>query len=215
MNNDSPENKSNILQALEVCGISKSYGKKSVLKKASFIAEKGKVTGIVGENGSGKTTLLKIIIGLLPPDEGKIETAGVVGYCPQEMTVFKSLSVRENFKYFAAAYGIRNESGWMRKVINLAERFSIGQYLDIPVSKLSGGTQQKLNLCIALMHNPDLIILDEPYSAFDWQSYLLFWELVAELKNEGKSFLIVSHIIYDRTELDKIYELKDKKLLCG
>ena len=211
----STEHKSNIIHALEVSGISKSYGKKRVLSEASLIAEKGKVTGIVGENGSGKTTLLKIIIGLLSPDEGKINTAGVVGYCPQEMTVFKSLSVRENFKYFAAAYGIRDESGWLRNVNNLAERFSIGQYMEVPVMKLSGGTQQKLNLCIALMHDPDLIILDEPYSAFDWQSYLLFWELVAELKKEGKSFLIVSHIIYDRSALDKIYELKNKKLKCG
>jgi ABC-type multidrug transport system ATPase subunit len=93
-------------------------------------------------------------------------------------------------------------------------RFQLKKHLDQPLWKLSGGTIQKLNLCLALMHSPDLLVLDEPFAAFDWESYLLFWEFVREYRSKGAGFLIVSHIIYDRTVMDQIYQLNEGRLLC-
>ena len=84
--------------------------------------------------------------------------------------------------------------------------------MDTRVARLSGGTRQKLNLVLALMHSPELLILDEPYAAFDWESYLYFWKLVATLKEKGTSFLIVSHLVYDQKNIDRIFELKKGKL---
>ena len=81
--------------------------------------------------------------------------------------------------------------------------------MDTLVLRLSGGTKQKLNLVCAMIHSPDLLILDEPYAAFDWESYLYFWDHVARLKEQGFSFLIVSHLIYDRRHIDRVYHLKN------
>ena len=86
--------------------------------------------------------------------------------------------------------------------------------MDTLVSRLSGGTKQKLNLILALIHSPELLILDEPYAAFDWESYLYFWKLVERLKAQGVSFLIISHLIYDRSHIDRIYELRNGGLIC-
>lgn len=199
---------------LEVDKISKSFGQKLVLNELSLKAEKGAITSIVGENGSGKTTLLKIILGLLRSDAGTIRFSGQPGYCPQDMQVFGSLTLRENLIYFATAYGLGGSiSDWKRNLQSLIEDFRLKEYMDISAGKLSGGTLQKLNLIIALLHDPDLLILDEPYAAFDWESYTYFWELVMRMKQQQKSFLIVSHLIYDQKNIDRIFELKDGRLV--
>jgi len=199
---------------LEVEGVSKSFGRRQVLNEISFSAEKGKVTSIVGENGSGKTTLLKIIVGMISSDTGLVNKTGRIGYCPQDMQVFYSLTLRENLVFFAMAYGLRNNSGlpWKRIVNNLVDEFQLRPDMDTSVAKLSGGTRQKLNLILALIHSPDLIILDEPYTAFDWESYLYFWKLVEAMKQKDTSFLIVSHLVYDRKNIDQIFELKKGRL---
>lgn len=201
---------------LEVENIRKSFGRKLVLDKISFVAEKGKVTSIVGENGSGKTTLLKIIVGMLSADSGHVARNGKLGFCPQDQLVFPSLSIRENIKYFTAAYGLnkKNEIEWKKTIDKYLDDFNLRPGLDTQVSKLSGGTRQKLNLILALIHSPDLLLLDEPYASFDWESYLYFWQLVEELKTKGVSFLIISHLIYDRNNIDTIYSLKNGRLLC-
>ena len=194
---------------LEIEGVSKSFGGKRVLDEVSFVAERGAITSVVGENGSGKSTLLRIIVGMLRPDAGSVRISGDFGYCPQDIQVFNSLTLRENLMYFATAYGLRGRgSGWKRTLQNLLDDFQLREDMDLAAGKLSGGTRQKLNLIIALLHEPDLLILDEPYAAFDWESYQYFWELVGEMKKRQKSFLIVSHLIYDRKNIDRIFELK-------
>lgn len=201
---------------LEVKNISKAFGRKLVLDKTSFIAEKGKITSIVGENGSGKTTLLKIIVGMLSADSGTVTRNGRIGFCPQDQLIFSSLTISENIKYFAAAYGLnrKNEAMWKETTNNFINDFELSSNLNTQASKLSGGTRQKLNLILALIHSPDLLILDEPYASFDWESYLYFWKLVEKLKVMGVSFLIVSHLIYDRKNIDRIYELQNGELIC-
>lgn len=201
---------------LEVKNISKAFGGKLVLDKTSFIAEKGRITGIVGENGSGKTTLLKIIVGMLSADSGTVIRNGRIGFCPQDQLIFSSLTISENIKYFAAAYGLnrKNEALWKETIDHYIDDFDLRSNLDTQASKLSGGTRQKLNLILALIHSPDLLIFDEPYASFDWESYLYFWKLVEELKLKGVSFLIVSHLIYDRKNIDRIFELRNGELIC-
>lgn len=195
--------------------ISKSYRTQNVLINVSFEIKKSEIIGLVGENGSGKSTLLKILVGLLKPDSGNFKSEGKIGYCPQEMLLFERLTVRENFHYFAKAYDIiLTRDGFEKILESTLQSFNFTNFKNKIVSELSGGTKQKLNLALALIHNPDLLILDEPYSGFDWETYLRFWELTNKFKSEGKSILIVSHLIHDHTRFNKLYTLQQGELKC-
>jgi ABC-type multidrug transport system ATPase subunit len=199
---------------IEINGISKTFGRRRILDHISLKVHRGSITSIVGENGSGKTTLLKIIVGMLKPGAGSTHISGTFGYCPQESQIFPRLTLRENLLYFATAYGLKRKNAeWKKDMERLLTYFQFHSHLDIAAGKLSGGTRQKLNLIIALLHNPDLLILDEPYAAFDWESYQNFWILVEKLKKEGKSFLIVSHLIYEKSQIDRVIELKNGRLV--
>ncbi len=178
----------------------------------------GELVGVVGENGTGKSTLLKILVGLLEPTTGQVELRGSFGYCPQEMVIFESLTVRENFRYFAAAYGLdRTEpsTSYEDAKNDLLRRFHFHEYEDRLVSELSGGTKQKLNVSLALLHSPDVLILDEPYSGFDWETYLHFWEYADELRSRGTSILIVTHFVIDRSKFDRLFALADGVFRCA
>jgi ABC-2 type transport system ATP-binding protein len=198
---------------LQVRHLAKSYGRQQVLQDISFGAARGEIVAIMGENGAGKSTLLKILAGLLPAERGDIELNGTFGYCPQETWIFERLTVAENIQYFYPAYG-RGSAATEKKIDKLMDRFNCGSYRNTLVNRLSGGTKQKLNLLLSLLADPQLLILDEPYAAFDWQTYLHFWEMAGEWRTLGKSIVIVSHIIYDRSRIDTLYELKDGRLQC-
>lgn len=203
---------------LEVRKVRKSFGRRQVLRDVSFHLSKGQIVGITGENGAGKTTLLRIIVGLLAPDGGAVTGGARIGYCPQDLAVFETLTVRENFSFFAAAYGLdgkRFEGSWVEAMEALCDRFRFACYKDALVSTLSGGTKQKLNFSLSVIHNPGLLILDEPYSGFDWETYLRFWEYAEERKAAGLSILVVSHFVYDRSKFDGILELKEGCLQCA
>jgi len=191
---------------LEVNHLKKCFGRYSVLKDISFRMGSGEMIGIVGENGSGKSTLLKILSGLVRPTKGNFTLRGPIGFCPQELQVFETLTVRENFQFFATAYGIH---GWEESKDCLLDRFHFRQYEHRLVSQLSGGTKQKLNLSLALLNSPELFLLDEPYSGFDWETYLRFWDYADDMRSKGKSILIVSHFVYDSARYTKLFELKN------
>ena len=204
----------NILTARQ---ISKSYGRKSVLEKVDLSIRQGRIYGITGENGSGKTTLIKILAGFMKPDTGYIIIKGKLGFCPQEPLVFNNLTVEENINFFCRAYGIPSVkkenigSGYISEIIN---HFGFSEYLGYVGNKLSGGTLQKLNLTLSLIHDPDILLLDEPYSAFDWETYLKFWDYALKLKHKGKTILIVSHLLYDRQKIDEIWRIEKGQLVC-
>ena len=209
-----PADSETVLQAE---GVAKSFGKHMVLKEVTFELRRAEIIGIVGENGAGKSTLLKILMGLLAPSAGKVTTNGSIGYCPQEMTIFETLTVRENFRYFAVAYGLdrtENAHSWEEVRDSLLDHFRFSHYESRLVSQLSGGTKQKLNLSLALLHSPDILILYEPYSGFDWETYLRFWDYAEELQSRGKSILIVSHFANDRSKFASLYELREGILEC-
>ncbi len=197
---------------LEARNIHKAFGRQQVLRGLDLTVRRGEIQGIVGENGSGKTTLLTILVGMRQPDVGgRVLTRGGLGYCPQRPLVFEQLTVLENFAFFAAAYGLRC---WRGSADRLLERLRFEADAGKRVSAVSGGTRQKLNLALALLHDPALLLLDEPYSGFDWETYLLFWEEARELRARGCGLVVVSHLVYDRSLIDRRWTLSRGTLQC-
>lgn len=191
---------------LEVRHVAKRFGRRQVLTDATFSVQPGELLAVTGENGAGKSTLLRIIAGLLAADAGAVRRNAPLGYCPQESLVFDRLTVRENFRYFGAAYGIPD---WRAALRHWSQRLGFAADTGEPVSHLSGGTRQKLNLALALLHQPALLLLDEPYAAFDWETYLTFWTLAGELRAVGCGILVVSHFVYDRDRFDRVVKIAD------
>jgi ABC-2 type transport system ATP-binding protein len=179
-----------------------------ILAGASLTVGAGELVGLVGENGSGKSTLMKIIVGLLGREGGSIERTGQLGYCPQVPLLWDKLTVHEHFELFARAYQMDRQQA-TRNRRALLEELQFARYEKYRVENLSGGTRQKLNLALALMHDPNLLLLDEPYAGFDWETYLKFWDMSERRRAEGMGILIVSHFLSERERLGRIYTLRD------
>ena len=190
---------------LSARNLTKSYGRRHVLRGVSFDLAPGTLGGIVGENGAGKSTLLKILAGELRPGSGTVALHGALGYCPQAVVLNDELTVDQHLDYFRAAYSLDT----LDRAHELVERLDFAQYRSARVGTLSGGTQQKLNLTLALMHDPAVLLLDEPYQGFDWETYLRFWELAAEQRERGRAVLVISHLVFDRERFDQLYALHD------
>jgi ABC-type multidrug transport system ATPase subunit len=161
--------------------------------------------------------LLNLITGWLKPDRGTIKIIRNFGFCPQEPLIFQRLTVNENLDYFRTAYGSDSFKAEKQKSRQeeLIRVFDFSDYRDKKANILSTGTKQKLNLVLALLHDPELMILDEPYASLDWETYQKFWEYATSRKKEGKSILIVSHLIYDQSLIDELYVIKNHKLQCA
>ena len=182
-----------------------------MLKGASLEVRAGELVGLVGENGSGKSTLMQIVVGLLKRDAGDVERPGRLGYCPQVPMLWDKLTVDEHFELFARAYGL-DDAQRDRSVAGLLEELQFDKYRGYRIEELSGGTRQKLNLALSLMHEPELLLLDEPYSGFDWETYLRFWEMSQRRRDAGMGILIVSHLLAERERLDRMYELSEGRI---
>jgi ABC-type multidrug transport system ATPase subunit len=181
-----------------------------VLDGASLMVCSGELVGLVGENGSGKSTLMQIVVGMLKRDAGGVQRLGRLGYCPQMPMLWDKLTVDEHFALFARAYGM-GEDERDSAVADLVSELRFDRYRRYRVEELSGGTRQKLNLALALMHDPAILLLDEPYSGFDWETYLRFWEMSERRRDAGMGILIVSHFLTERDRLDRVYALHDGK----
>jgi ABC-type multidrug transport system ATPase subunit len=163
------------------------------------------MVAVVGENGAGKSTLLRILAGTLGADAGVVRVAGSIGYCPQVPVLNDNLTVDQHLAYFAAAYRLRSSDRARQLVADLA----FGTYRGRVAGDLSGGTRQKLNLTLALMHDPSVLLLDEPYQGFDWETYLRFWDLVDDLRNRGTAIVVISHLVFEESRFDALYDLVD------
>jgi ABC-type multidrug transport system ATPase subunit len=190
---------------LQAQNLYKSFGRRKVLRGVNFSVYPGTLVGIVGENGAGKSTLLRILAGELRPDQGDVLRRGTMGYCPQKVILNDVLTVNQHLDYFRAAYNIPD----LHHADTLIEQLGYQQYRKTLVGHLSGGTQQKLNLTLALMHQPQLLLLDEPYQGFDWETYLRFWELVTALRESGCAVLIISHLFFEQKQFDILYRLAE------
>ena len=183
----------------------KSFGRRKVLQGVNFPVYAGTLVGVVGENGAGKSTLLRILAGELRPNRGSVVLSGALGYCPQAVVLNDALTVNQHLDYFRAAYNIRD----LRYARELIDRLGYEKYSDTVVGALSGGTKQKLNLTLALMHQPEVLLLDEPYQGFDWETYLHFWDLVTDLRGRNCAILIISHLLFEQQRFDTVYHLQD------
>ncbi len=181
-----------------------------VLRGANLELCAGEVVGLVGENGSGKSTLMKILVGALDADGGSISAVDRVGYCPQEPLLYDRLTCDEHLELFGVAYEMDPDAVAAASEALYAS-LGFARWRAVRVEELSGGTRAKLNLALALLSDPDVLLLDEPYAGFDWDTYLRFWELTAERRAAGRSVLVVSHFVTDNERFDRLVELRDGK----
>ncbi len=203
---------------LRAQGVTKSYRRGvwprrrelQVLRGADLELCAGEVVGLVGENGSGKSTLMKILVGALDPDAGSIWAVDRVGYCPQEPLLYDRLTCDEHLDFFGVAYQM-DPTAVATTSDALYASLGFARWRNTRVEELSGGTRAKLNLALALLSDPDVLLLDEPYAGFDWDTYLRFWELTAERRAAGRSVLVVSHFVTDHERFDRLVELRDGK----
>ena len=203
-------------------GIEKSFRRgiwplshhQQVLRGADLTLYPGEVVGLVGENGSGKSTMMKILVGELAADAGTVARSGVLGYCPQQPVVYERLTCDEHIELFARAYRMTHEAE-RRARRDLYEALGFERYAGTRADRLSGGTLTKLNLTLAMLADPPVLLLDEPYAGFDWDTYLKFWELMSHRRDAGRSVLIVSHFVADEHRFDRILQLCDGRLCEG
>ena len=187
-------------------GIDKSFGRRRVLANAELEVTSGEVVALVGENGAGKSTLLRICAGLLRPDAGKVRLRGRLGHCPQATGLFDLLTPAEHLVLFGAARGLPPSEALAAGEALLGELHFRGA-LGLRVRELSEGSRQKLSLVLALLGDPEVLLLDEPYQGFDHGSYVSFWDQVAHWREGGRAVVVVTHLLAERALVDRVVEL--------
>jgi len=192
--------------ALSARGITKRFGRKTVLDGVDLDVWPGEAVALVGENGAGKTTLLRICAGLLAADAGEVRVSGAVGYCPQDAGVLELLTAEEHVLLFGRATR-PSRQGALEHGTQALEEFGFPLGERALAKDLSGGTRQKLNLALALLGNPELLLLDEPYQGFDRGTYLNFWDHVGAWRSRGMAIVVVTHMLAELSRVDRIVEL--------
>jgi ABC-type multidrug transport system ATPase subunit len=191
---------------LVVSGVHKSYGRARVLRDVDLSVRAGEVVALTGENGAGKSTLLRICAGLLRVDSGTIQVSGHTGYCPQTPGLFELLTADEHLIMFGRGVGMSRAESVDRGHRLLAE-FGFPTERRVTTHDMSGGTRQKLNLALALLAGPDLLLLDEPYQGFDRGTYVNFWDHCDGWRAEGKAVVVVTHMLAELDRVDRVVEL--------
>jgi len=192
---------------LSLRGVEKRISGRWILRGVDLDLGRGETLALVGENGAGKSTLVRMIAGIDRCDGGEIDVRGRIGYCPQEAGLLDLLTPEEHLVFFGRGLGLDAAASRERGRELLAEFGFRGPQLNVVASRLSGGSRQKLNLALALLGDPDILLLDEPYTGFDGGTYLCFWEHVEAWKHEGRACLVVTHFLGERERVDRIHEL--------
>jgi len=197
---------------LKIHNLQKVYGSYRALDGLEMEIEDGALYGLVGPNGAGKTTTIRIVTGLLLPDGGEVEIAGIdavrkpqklkeyIGYVPDYFGVYDNLKVSEYMEFFASCYGMEGLTA-RRRAGMLLEQVGLGGREESFVESLSRGMKQRLSLARALVHDPQLLVMDEPTAGLDPRTRLEFREIIRELNADGKAILISSHLLTDLSEL--------------
>ena len=191
---------------LRLRGVSARRGRRTVLSGINLTIHRGEVVAVVGANGAGKSTLLQLCAGLLRASGGSIERTPSFGYAPQLDSLAPLLTVDEHLRLFGAARGIRQGRS-VSTGHRLLTRLGWTARGDQPAGTLSGGTQQKLNVALAQLDAPDLLLLDEPYQGLDALAYEDLWALISAWRASGAGVLLVTHLLRDVDLVDRVVEL--------
>ena len=210
--------------SLCVNNISKSYGNKKVVDNLSFILDKPCIFGLLGTNGAGKTTTIRMILNILKIDEGNITWNGKevdrkkvnFGYLSEERGLYPKSKIITQLLYFAELKGMKKELA-LKNINKWAKILNVSEYLNLTPDKLSKGNQQKIQFMMAIIHNPDLIVLDEPFSGLDPVNSKLIKEVIINLVKQDKYIIMSAHEMYTIEEFctDLVILNKGKTVLQG
>lgn len=206
-------------EVLRLQHVSKSFGQKNVLKDINFQVNSGEIIGYIGSNGAGKSTTIKIILGLIDDYEGDVFVFGgktkgqidykkKIGYVPEVSDMYDNLTAREYISFIGMLYEL-NTDNTVKKALEMMKVFGIDNAIDGRIHTFSKGMRQKLSIITGMLHNPDILFLDEPLSGIDANSILVFKEILQSLKNAGKTIFYSSHI------LEVVEKLSDRILLIN
>ena len=209
---------------IEVEGLVKHYGEVKAVDGVSFGVDEGEIFGLLGPNGAGKTTLMEILCGLRRFDSGSVRVdgfdlvkdsrrvRGMIGFCPQETLLYDLLNVRENLAFSASLYSLSSKK-FRERLDFSAKVLGVGEFLNRRVQQLSGGMKRRANLAASLIHDPPLVILDEPTVGFDPTIKREFWDLIRGLKGYGKTVLLSTHDMYEADEIcDRVAIMEKGKI---
>ena len=194
---------------LELQAVSKSFGDFTAVNGVSFVVPQGKIYGLLGPNGAGKTTTLRMIMDIIAPDAGLVLLNGHpryrtdlarVGYLPEERGLYRKMTVIDQLAFLAELHGIRRREA-LPTIESWLERVDLAEWGKKKVEELSKGMQQKVQLIGTILHDPDLVILDEPFSGLDPINQGLFKDLLADYKQQGKTIIFSTHIMEQAEKL--------------
>ncbi|MGO1540503.1 MAG: ABC transporter ATP-binding protein [Luteimonas sp.] len=196
-------------------GLTRRFGDLVAVDNVDLTVPRAHVYGFLGPNGSGKSTTIRMLCGLLTPSDGEIEVLGLrvpeqaealrlrIGYMTQKFSLFEDLTVRENLEFLAAVYGL-DRAATRRRVDELVDRYHFGDRQQQLAGTMSGGQKQRLALAAAVIHEPELLFLDEPTSAVDPESRRDFWEKLFELADTGTTLLVSTHYMDEAERCHRI-----------
>ncbi|OPJ55751.1 ABC transporter ATP-binding protein [Clostridium oryzae] len=210
--------------AIEIRKLTKKFGKFTAVDNVSFNVPRGKIYGFIGPNGSGKTTVIKMLCGVMKPSSGTAKVLGYdvikdrnkikskIGYMSQKFSLYEDLTVNENLNFYSGIYGIKKEEREDKKK-NIIKMAGLEGKENRLTANLSGGWKQRLALGCALIHQPEILVLDEPTSAVDPVSRRIFWEMIFTLSRSGITVLVTTHYMDEAASCDKLAFIFNSKLL--
>jgi ABC-2 type transport system ATP-binding protein len=214
-NADAPSTGQAAEAVIEVKNLVRKFGEFVAVQDTSFIVRKGEVFGLLGPNGAGKTTTFRMLCGLLPATSGSLSVAGVnlrdaraaarrrIGYVAQKFSLYGNLDVGENLRFFAGAYGLRGQNARERIAV-VIEQFALQSLRSTPSGQLPGGYRQRLAMAAALLHEPQILFLDEPTSGADPLARREFWRRITALSEGGTTIVITTHFMEEAEYCDRI-----------
>lgn len=197
-------------EVIKLQGISKKFKNKIILDNISLSINKQEIIGITGKSGSGKSILLKIILGYIKQDKGTISIKSRIGFSSQENSLYENLTLYQNLNYFAK---INNVEKRKEKIKELLDILCLKEYEKYLIKNLSGGTKKRVDIACALLNNPEVLILDEPFVGLDHLLIKQLSDFLLKLKKNGMTIIMSSHVLEPiETLCNRILFVKDNKL---